>query len=194
MAKVTHLRSQEITLSLSFDEKQIEQELARCQQEQWIDHVNTNCYQGQWSILPLRCQQQHLQSHPILQSFDIEQGADWQDLTILAELPAIRTLIEQIPCDFKSIRLMKLAPGAEIMPHRDHGLAVEFGQARLHIALQTNKQLIFSSNGDELAMAKGELWYINADTEHWVKNNGKEPRINLVLDCYVNDWLIRQLS
>jgi quercetin dioxygenase-like cupin family protein len=42
-------------------------------------------------------------------------------------------------------------------------------------------------------MQEGELWYINADQVHWVENKGAEARINLVLDCVVNEQLKEQV-
>ena len=88
---------------------------------------------------------------------------------------------------------MRLHPGAEINAHRDHGLSLEHGEARLHLSLQTNEQLNFFVNEKRVPMQAGELWYINADQVHRVENKGSEPRINLVLDCVVNDHLKEQI-
>ena len=38
-------------------------------------------------------------------------------------------------------------------------------------------------------MRAGELWYFNADQMHEVHNRSDQDRINLVVDCGVNDWL-----
>ena len=42
-------------------------------------------------------------------------------------------------------------------------------------------------------MEAGELWYFNADQIHEVYNRGGEDRINLVIDCVVNDWLREEI-
>lgn len=89
----------------------------------WTAHVNQRDYQGDWDVLPLRCLDIHGDSHPILQGFTHEGGADWWDLPVLHRTPALHTLLQAIPAPLKSARLMRLAPGAEIKPHRDAGLA-----------------------------------------------------------------------
>ena len=38
-------------------------------QNPWVDHVNKNDYVGAWDVMPLRCQREHLNAHPILQGF-----------------------------------------------------------------------------------------------------------------------------
>ena len=88
---------------------------------------------------------------------------------------------------------MRLKAGAEIKPHRDYGLSLEYGEARLHLSLQTSDKIYFYVNHQRVPMNAGELWYINADQEHAVQNLGNEDRINLVVDCVANDWLRERL-
>lgn len=155
----------------------------------WTAHVNQRDYQGDWDVLPLRCLDIHGDSHPILQGFAHEGGADWRDLPVLHRAPALHALINTIHAPLKSARLMRLAPGAEIKRHRDAGLAWEYGEARLHLSLRTDPRVIFMVGGQRVLMGQGELWYLNADVEHSVVNSGVEDRIHLVVDCAVNEWL-----
>lgn len=155
----------------------------------WIAHVNQRDYQGSWDVLPLRCLSIHTDAHPILQGFVHEGEGTWQDLPVLASAPQLRRLLTDIPAPIKSARLMRLAPGAEIKPHRDPGLAWEYGEARLHLPLRTDPLVIFRVGGQQLPMREGELWYMNADLEHSVVNSSLEDRVHLVVDCEVNDWL-----
>ncbi|WP_251372440.1 aspartyl/asparaginyl beta-hydroxylase domain-containing protein [Rheinheimera oceanensis] len=171
------------------DYLQMQQELSLLLQQQWHAHVNKQDYQGGWDVLALRCATQHFNSHGILQSFAIAAGEAWQNLPALEQSPALLRFTTNLPYSLKSVRLMRLHPGAEIKPHRDHGLSLEHGEARLHLPLQTNEQLNFFVNDERVPMQAGELWYINADQVHRVENKGSEPRINLVLDCVVNDHL-----
>jgi mannose-6-phosphate isomerase-like protein (cupin superfamily) len=175
------------------DYLQMQQELSLLLQQQWHAHVNKRDYQGGWDVLALRCATQHLNSHGILQSFAIAAGEAWQNLPALEQSPALLRFTTNLPYSLKSVRLMRLHPGAEIKPHRDHGLSLEHGEARLHLSLQTNEQLNFFVNDERVPMQAGELWYINADQVHRVENKGAEPRINLVLDCVVNDHLKEQI-
>lgn len=172
---------------------QMQQELSLLLQQQWHAHVNKRDYQGGWDVLALRCATQHFNSHGILQSFAIAAGEAWQNLPALEQSPALLRFTTNLPYSLKSVRLMRLHPGAEIKPHRDHGLSLEHGEARLHLSLQTNEQLNFFVNDERVPMQAGELWYINADQVHRVENKGAEPRINLVLDCVVNDHLKEQI-
>lgn len=155
----------------------------------WVEHVNNNDYSGGWDVLPLRCQRQHLHAHPILQGFSIANGDDWESLPLLAQLPEIECLFNQLQCPIKSARLMRLKAGAEIKPHRDHELSIEHGEARLHVPIHTSDAVSFVVDNKKIPMRAGELWYFNADQIHEVYNRGSEDRINLVIDCVANNWL-----
>ena len=157
--------------------------------DDWVNHVNKNDYAGGWDVLPLRCQRQHLGAHPVLQSFAIADGDDWESLPVLEQCPAIASIFNQLHCPIKAARLMRLKAGAEIKPHRDQGLSIEYGEARLHVPIHTSDGVSFIVDSKTIPMRVGELWYFNADQVHEVYNRGKEDRINLVIDCVANDWL-----
>ena len=38
-------------------------------------------------------------------------------------------------------------------------------------------------------MGEGEAWYLNLNLRHSVVNSGPTPRVHLVIDCVVDDWL-----
>lgn len=157
---------------------------------EWVSHVHSSCYQGQWDVLPLKVPAEHVDAHVILQAFAIEGNTTSVDGANLQYLPAINTLLQQFKCNILSARLMRLAPNAYIKPHCDAGLSIEISsQARLHIPLQTNELVEFYVNDQRIPMTSETCWYINADAVHSVKNLGEIPRINLIIDCEVNDWL-----
>lgn len=164
-------------------------ELAGLSALPWVDHVNQRDYSGRWSVLPLRCLKAYRHAHPLLQGFAQEEEGEWQDLPALRDAPALTALLRRIACPLKSVRLMRLAAGAAIKPHRDPGLAWEYGEARLHLPVRTDPQVSFTVAGWRVPMNQGELWYLNADTEHAVVNASVEDRIHLVVDAEVNDWL-----
>ncbi|AVT47858.1 aspartyl/asparaginyl beta-hydroxylase domain-containing protein [Shewanella baltica] len=171
----------------------LQQELNALLLQDWLPHVNQRDYrqgdQGGWDVLPLRCAAEYQTAHPILQAFSISTPDHWQDLPSLESSPALCRFLQSLACPVKSVRLMRLHAGAEIKPHRDQGLCIEQGEARLHLPLQTNEQLNFYVDDKCVPMQAGELWYINADQVHWVENKGQDARINLVIDCEVNTWL-----
>ncbi|MCR6653502.1 MAG: aspartyl/asparaginyl beta-hydroxylase domain-containing protein [Cellvibrionaceae bacterium] len=171
------------------DLRGLQKELTQLLRNEWVDHVNRKDYSGGWDVLPLRCQHEHINAHPILQGFAISSADGWQDLPILEACPAMHTFLKSMQCPLKSVRLMRLQAGAVIKPHRDQGLSLEHGEARLHLPLQTSERIRFVVNGQDVPMKAGELWYINADQEHSVQNFSDEDRINLVIDCEANKWL-----
>lgn len=181
-------------LSLSSLQTEVERLLQSSLPPSWVNHVNKKDYTGSWDVLPLRCQQQHLDAHPILQSFSIEAGDNWDNLPVLKQCPEIQTILNQLHCPIKATRLMRLKAGAKIKPHRDEGLSMEFGEARLHLPIHTSAAVSFIVNNNKIPMNAGELWYFNADQPHEVYNRGSEDRINLVIDCVVNEWLHEQIS
>lgn len=162
--------------------------------EVWVDHVNKNDYLGGWDVLPLRCQRQHLHAHPVLQGFAIADGDEWENLPVLKHCPAITAIFNQLQCPIKAARLMRLKAGAEIKPHRDHQLSIEFGEARLHVPIHTSDLVSFIVDNKTIPLRAGELWYFNADQLHEVYNRGSEDRINLVIDCTANKWLCEQIK
>jgi len=173
--------------------QQMQHELNTLLQGEWYAHVNQRDYAGKWDVMPLRCAAEYLPQHPVLQSFAIHSGSDWRNLPQLAQSPALAEFINSFPHPLKSVRLMRLHPGAEIKPHRDAGLSLEAGEARLHLCLQTNPGLEFRVNQQLVPMQEGELWYINADQTHSVYNKGSSSRISMVLDCQATTTLKEQL-
>lgn len=179
-----------IDCNLSLKQLQSEVEyLLQLPESIWTDHVNTKDYSGNWDALALRCQRQHLQAHPVLQAFAIAAGDEWENRPILDSCPCLQSLLNQLQCPIKSVRLMRLHGRAEIKPHNDPGLSMEYGEARLQLPIYTNDNVSFIVNQKLMPMRAGELWYFNADQIHAVYNRSDEDRINLVIDCVVNDWL-----
>lgn len=160
----------------------------------WTAHVNQHDYSGGWDVLPLRCQREHIHAHPVLQSFSVECGDDWEYLPIMQACPAMLNFLNSLQCPLKSVRLMRLKAGAEIKAHRDSGLGLAYGEVRLHLPLQTSHGVDFFCNQRRIPMQAGELWYFNADKLHGVRNHSSEDRINLVIDCRANSWLRERIQ
>ena len=178
-------------LELSVAHQAIRAEVDSLLTLQWVQHVNADNYQGGWDVLPLRCQEQYYEQHVILQSFSVESLGQWIDLPALQHCPHISEFIKQLQCEVGAVRLMRLKAEAYIKPHRDKGLAMEHGEARLHLPICGSQGIEFVVNNKTVPMREGKLWYINADQIHSVRNHGEVDRINLVIDCKVNDWLRR---
>lgn len=60
-------------------------------------------------------------------------------------------------------------------------------ERRLHFPIITNNKVSFKVEIKTVTMNIGKLWYINKNFMFSVVNQGKEDRINLVIDYEVND-------
>lgn len=170
-------------------------EVSRLLAHGWLPHVNHGDYEGAWDVMPLRCQHRHVGAHPVLQGFALNDATHaWANLPVLDECPAIRQWLGRLDCALRSVRLMRLHAGASIRPHRDHGLHLGSGEARLHVPVWTGPGVRFLVAGHELPMRVGELWYFNADEEHAVVNHSSTARTHLVMDCVANPWLVRRIE
>ncbi|WNO09094.1 aspartyl/asparaginyl beta-hydroxylase domain-containing protein [Teredinibacter sp. KSP-S5-2] len=157
----------------------------------WLPHVNTRAYAGEWDVYPLRCLTCHVDSHPILQAFSHEgeeaaNASAWKNLPALQLFPLIQHWLDTVDFPVRSVRFMRLRSGAEILPHRDRGVGLFYGEIRLHIPIATSTEVAFFVEGQSVPMQSGELWYIDADREHYVKNMGKNDRIHLLIDGNAN--------
>lgn len=149
----------------------------------WIPHFNKYDYTGDWGALPLRSPG----GRADLAFADSLDGTSFENTAYLEQCPAIRQVIDMLPGNKLSARLLKLSKGAVIKEHRDRELAFEQGEARLHIPVITHPEVEFWLDGDRLVMQPGECWYINANLPHKLSNPSPVDRIHLVVDVQVND-------
>ena len=119
----------------------------------------------------------------------------FRDTPHLVESPYLTEVLNWFQCDIGGARLMLLGTGAKIKEHSDQlespGSRSEW---RIHIPIQTHQQVCFMLNGEQIPMQEGEIWYANFNLPHAVTNNSPVDRVHLVVDCFVNDWLIDQVK
>lgn len=157
----------------------------------WIPHFVAQHFSGAWDVLPLRASA--AARHPIQRIAAQPDASDWIDTPELAALPALGALLAAFACPSGAARLMRLAPGSTIHEHRDLGLAAAEGCARLHVPIASGPAVSFLLNGSPVPMAVGECWYLRLTDPHAVANRGDVPRIHLVIDALVDDWLAARL-
>lgn len=155
-----------------------------CYPSNWQSHFNTLHYQGEWTVLPLRAPAGKDSIVP-----DLMAEQTYTDTAHMQYFPSVGLLIRSLNCPVQSVRFLNLKAGAEIKSHRDHELAFEKGEVRLHFPIVTNANVEFYVEDTRLYMQPGECWYINANLTHRVSNKGNTDRVHLVIDCLVNDWL-----
>lgn len=179
-----------IRLPLKFDPAPLQAEVAALPIEDWVPHFNTSYYTGDWSGVALRsvggvARQLYPDPNP--------QGA-WEDTEILGYCPALAAAVGAFECEKLSVRLLRLGPGASVREHTDYNLGYEDGEVRFHVPVLTNHDTVFELEGRPVEMLPGEAWYLDLNLRHRVANGGQEPRVHLVVDCVVNDWITEMLS
>lgn len=108
---------------------------------------------------------------------------------VLKRCPYLLSVFNTFQCQVETFRIHALDPGAGIRPHRDIGYSFEHGKVRLHIPVQTNDKVELLLENTPVKMKEGECWYCNFHVLHEVRNNSDQPRIHLIIDCIVNDWV-----
>ena len=113
----------------------------------------------------------------------------FEETALMKRCTYIPEVLQNFQCELETVRFLRLGAGAKILEHRDYMLGFENGVTRIHVPILTNPQVEFRLAGEILQMKEGEAWYLNFNLPHSVENNGAEPRVHLVIDCLVNDWM-----
>lgn len=156
----------------------------------WIPHFNTAYYEGDWSGAALRAVggvSDRLYPDPTATD-------GFADTTVLARCPHTAALLARFACPLLAVRFLRLGPGSRIREHSDLNLGAEDGEVRIHVPVLSNAGVEFLLDGAPVEMADGEAWYLNLNLRHAVVNAGATPRVHLVVDCVVNEWLAALLG
>jgi hypothetical protein len=179
-----------VLLPLRFDTAALAADALALDESAWIPHFNAAYYQGDWSGAALRAVGGRSDTiYP-----DPAAVEPWADTPLLARCPAIAAALARLECELTSVRLLRLGPGASVREHRDHALGFEDGECRLHVPVVSGPEAEFVLSGAPIPMADGDCWYVNVNNAHSVANHGDAPRIHLVIDVIVNDWLTAALQ
>lgn len=176
-----------LQLPLSFDPALLRRDLDALSATPWTAHFVEQNYEGDWSVIPLRCAAG--ETHPIRMIYSDPTATTFVDTPMLAACPYFRAVIAAFACPVRNVRLMRLTPGSIIKEHTDLDLGVEGGEARVHIPVTTSPDVEFLLNRTRVQMKPGETWYLRLSDPHAVANRGTSDRVHLVLDLVVDDWL-----
>jgi hypothetical protein len=180
-----------LRLPFDFDADALQHDLEALASVPWTAHFVRQNYSGDWSVLPLRGKAGA--THPVMMIYSDPGCTDFADTPFLEACPYYREILGRLECPLQSVRLMRLTPGSIIKEHRDHDLAAETGNVRLHLPVTTNPLVEFMLNGTPVSMQPGELWYLRLADPHSVANRGTADRVHLVIDATMNDWLENHL-
>jgi quercetin dioxygenase-like cupin family protein len=167
-----------------FDLARLQADLDTALARHWQAHYNDRAYRGGWTSIALRS------ASGGAEDIQAREDADFRDTGLLGCCPYFQEVLDSFECEKKAVRLMALASGAEIKPHRDRGGSLEDGLARLHIPIVTDPAVVFTLDGEDVHFGVGATWYMNANCLHAVRNGSPRERVHLVLDCVPNDWLL----
>ena len=168
-----------------FDARLLQADVAALAPEDWVPHFNTGYYEGDWSGAALRSVGGQVgRLYP-----DPTATTDFADTPLLARCPGARAALEQFHCPLLAVRYLRLGPGGRIREHRDLNLGYEDGEVRIHVPATTDPAVEFLLDGRRVEMGEGEAWYLDLNLPHAVVNASSTPRIHLVIDCVVDDWL-----
>ena len=175
-----------LRLPLQFNIARLQLDAAQFAPSQWQKHFNTHVYEGDWSGIALRALPDA--ATPLFPDPNAKQA--FVDAPAMAHTTYVAEVLRALHCRVNSVRFLKLAAGSSIKRHRDYQLGIEDGEVRLHIPVQTNAQVEFYMDDVRVPMLEGELWFLNFNHYHSVRNCSNEDRIHLVIDCVVNEWLL----
>jgi len=171
-----------IQFSASYNVAQLQAELAGVLQEEWPLHFNTRDFNGDWRSISLRSasgESNDIYAHP---------DAQYKDTPVLTRMPYVKEILDSWACEKESVRLLSLAPGSVINPHKDPGCGYMDGLFRVHIPIITNPAVFFTIDGTQLHLKAGECWYMDFSTTHSIVNNGDTARVHLIIDGIRNSW------
>ncbi|MEA2998250.1 MAG: hypothetical protein QOK17_83 [Sphingomonadales bacterium] len=181
-----------LRLPFSFDPARLAADLERLETGEWTRHFVRDNYEGDWSVLPLRAPVG--ETHPIRMIGAGPSDKGWLDTPLLQQCAYLAEVLAAFRCPINSARLMRLGPGSVIREHKDPDLAAEDGFARLHVPVTTSAEVEFLVAGTPVAMEAGSCWYLRLSELHSAHNRGTAPRVHLVFDAVMNDWLAALLD
>ena len=191
-AQQSYRYADRLRLPLSFDPVRLRADLGALIDTPWTEHFVRQNYEGDWSVLPVRCTQGA--THPIMQIYSDPTATAYEDTALLARSPYFQLVLASLQCPLQAVRLMRLTPGSIIKQHCDNDLEAESGTARLHIPIVTNTDVDFRLNGERVILDPGSVWYLRLSDPHSVANLGNADRVHLVVDCVVDPWLTDMLA
>ncbi|MGW0432566.1 aspartyl/asparaginyl beta-hydroxylase domain-containing protein [Micromonospora sp. NPDC003197] len=112
------------------------------------------------------------------------------DTPFLAEAPYLAEVLASIPAPLRAVRLMSLGPGVRVHEHRDGKCGYPWGVVRLHVPVLTNPGAEVIIESVPYHWNAGQLWFGDFDRPHYVRNEGTEHRVHLVIDCLLTRTLM----
>ncbi len=175
---------------MRFDVDRMRQEVRDVQSDSlWLEHYDKALSTG-WKAIPL------VSRHGRMDGPESQRWGDIRECRrtpVVEKMPYFREILDAFRCPHGRIRVLKLMPGAVIGMHRDiadEAAGFAYRKVRLHVPIETNDGVVFHLGGGRIKMAPGRLYYCDFTQPHFVRNDGPTPRVHLVMDLIVNDFLM----
>jgi hypothetical protein len=118
----------------------------------------------------------------------LANGQTYQATEALKRSPYLQAVLDTFKCNKFNYRVHNLTSGGKITLHRDHGKSITDRVIRIHIPVTTNEEIYFYVNGERIQMQNGECWLADISKPHEVENRSPTDRMQLMIDCDLNDW------
>lgn len=149
--------------------------------EQWTN-VYSEYHTGGWQTLSLL----NSTSNP---SDTVIEDCKPIETSLLQRMPQTRSLLRGLGFSYMWARLARLETDSFLLEHRDYQELKDVRRLRLHIPLVVNPFASLVINNTRIHLALGYIWKLNPLHRHGACNFGKEARIHIILDCYVDEVL-----
>ncbi len=157
-------------LPFTFDVEKLQEEVARFTVEDWTDR-GAKAFEGNTAIQLVST------NGEVNDSFN----GPMETTDALESCPYVKQVIAQFNQVVGRSRLMRVAPGKSVPPHRDSHYHWH-KRSRLHIPIFTSDKVRFLCKDKEINMKAGETWLLNTWELHSVHNDSDAFRVHLVVD------------
>lgn len=148
---------------------------------QWTN-VYSEYHTGGWQTLSLM-------NHTSEPTDTLIEDCEPVETTLLKQMPETRALLRSLGFRYMWARLAKCEANSFLYEHRDYLQFPKQRRLRLHIPVMTNPFSSIVVDRTRIHLALGYIWKLNPIHRHAAANFGKEPRIHIMLDCYVEETL-----
>ena len=125
---------------------------------------------------------------PALEGKKDGNGFTYHPTTALIQSPYLQSVLNTFQCNKFVYRVHNLTAGGKIELHQDMGKGLSNKIVRIHIPATTNEEIYFYINEERISMQNGECWFTDVTRPHEVENRSNSDRLQLMIDCDLNDW------
>lgn len=123
-------------------------------------------------------------------TYDVPQESAIKPTPLIKRMPRMKAFLDSTGLDYMMVRLARGLPNSYLYEHSDYRGLEKYEKLRLHLPLYTHPQAVMSLIDVNVYLKRGFLWKLDPQSVvHGVRNVGQEPRVHLILDCYMNPVL-----